>query len=287
MIIYISSYPRSGNSLMQNLIKNFFARPISAIESNGKLIKTEFAQNWRYSGHALPNSQEEIQSISLQLNRQILSRWNRYIFKTYNISKWIVEYDLDVSPYTKNCRCLLPGCQNILTEKNRQKLAKDPNYFFIKTHNPPFTEYFDNEYVIQIVRHPSLVLESYFHFLNKYSDLDQTLDEVIMGKVPYGSWSDWHQQWEQAMPNLKNKFLRLHFENILSDTSKACEQIKELISLDYDSVQKLTSFTELQKRHPHYYRSGKIKPEDRSNNHDYFNLIQKLHGVTLAQLGYE
>jgi hypothetical protein len=272
---------------MQNLIRNFFARPISGVESNSKLIRTKFAKNWRYNGQTLPNSQEELQSISLKLNRQILSRWNRYIFKTYDINKWVVEYALDLSPYSKNCRCLLPGCQNILTDRNRQKLANDCNYFFIKTHNPPFLEYFDNEYVLQIVRHPSLVFESYFHFLSKYINRHKTLDEVIMGQVPYGSWSDWHQQWERAMSVVNGKFLRLRFEDILLDTLIACQQIKELIGLDYDSTQTLTSFSELKQRDSSYYRSGDTESIDCYNRSESFKLLQKLHAATIASLGYE
>ncbi len=287
MLIYISSYPRSGNSLMQNLIGNFFARPITGIGASSKLIKNKNTKNWRYNNRALPDSHEEIQLLTSKLNKQIYSIWNRFIFRRYDISEWLVLYDLDVPPYTKNCRSLLPGCKNILTPKNRQKLAADPNYFFIKTHSLPYSKYFDNEYVIQIVRHPSLVFESYFHFVNRNSNKDTTLNEVIMGKVPYGSWSEWHQQWEQIIPALQNQFLRLRFEDILANPTQACEQIKELIGLNYNSEQKLTSFEELHQRNPNYYRSGKTEKKSTPITPDQKALLQQLHGVTIAQLGYE
>ena len=273
---------------MQNLIANFFARPITGVGSNSKLIKSKNTKNWRYANRFLPDNQEEIQLLALKLNKQILSRWNKFIFRRYDVSKWLVLYDLDVPPYTRNCLCLLPGCQNILTLENRQKLAADTNYFFIKTHGLPFQEYFDNEYVVQIVRHPSLVFESFFYYLSKYENFDKTLDEVIIGKVPYGSWSNWHQQWSKSyLLILQNKFLRLRFEDILSDTLTGCQQIRELIGLDYDSDQKLVSFAELHQRNPDYYRLGKSRQKKLFYTSDQIALLQQLHGDTMAQLGYE
>ena len=287
MIIYLSSYPRSGNSLMQNLIGNFFARPITGVELTNKLIRTKATKNWHYNDRPLTESHEEIQLLAFKLNQQLISRWNKYIFRKYDLNQWIIKYDLDVPPYTKNCACLLPGCRNILTPKNRQKLATDSNYFFIKTHGFPFPQYFQNEYVIQIIRHPSLVFESYFHYLKKYSDQNKTLNNVIAGEVFCGSWSKWHQDWEQAMSVSPDQFLRLRFEDILSDTLKACEQIKALINLNYDSAQKLVSFEDLHKRSPNYFRSGKTKTKQLIYSQDQLDVIQKLHGITLAQFGYE
>lgn len=89
------------------------------------------------------------------------------------------------------------------------------------------------------------------------------------------------------MLTLQNKFLRLCFEDILLETSKACHQIKELISLDYDSAQKLTSFAELQQRDSNYYHSGKTEKEKKSYTSDHIALVRQLHGVTITQIGYE
>lgn len=284
MLIYISSYPRSGNSLMQNLISNFFERPISGVEPKSKLIKTEFTKNWRrknwhYNDQLLPDDQSEIQSLASKLNRRI--------FRKYALDNWIVLYDLDVPPYTKNHRCLLPGCQNILTPKNRQKLAKEKSYFFIKTHNTPYEEYFGGEYVIQIIRHPKLVFESYFRFLKENGHKDKTMEEMISGKLLYGSWSKWHQNWEKVSSSLQDNFLRLHFEAVLSDTHGACNQIKTLINLNFNPDRKLTSFEELNKRYPNYYHSGKVDSKETSYTLDQLNLIQELHGFTMKQFGYE
>ncbi len=108
-----------------------------------------------------------------------------------------------------------------------------------------------------------------------------------MGKVSYGSWSEWHQEWEKIIPALQNQFLRLRFEEILANPTQACEQIKELIGLNYNSEQKLTSFEKLNQLDPKYFRSGKTENKKHSYTPDQIALLQQLHGVTIAQLGYE
>ena len=53
MIIYIASYPRSGNSLTQLTITTYFERPITALNPQSKKAeyyaagKAEFVKNWR------------------------------------------------------------------------------------------------------------------------------------------------------------------------------------------------------------------------------------------------
>ena len=73
MLIYISSYPRSGNSLMQDLIGNFFARPITG---GKKLIKNKNTKNWRYNNRSLPDNHEEIQLLSSKLTEKEKPSYN-------------------------------------------------------------------------------------------------------------------------------------------------------------------------------------------------------------------
>lgn len=265
--------------MIQDIIATFFERPITGVEPKSKLIHTDSTKNWRYNNQPLSSNQAQLQLMTLNLNKQF--------FKKHDLNKWIISYDLTVPPYTQNCHCLLPGCASVLTPRNRQKLANDQNCFFIKTHALPYEKYFDNEYIIQIVRHPSLVFDSYLSFLNMNDNQATTIDEVIRGKVPYGSWSEWHQKWEQAISSLNNRFLRLRFEDTLLDTLKSCAQIKSLISLDYNPTKELTSFEKLHERNPNYYRSGKSDSQENLYSPNEINLIHELHGVTMKQLGYE
>ncbi len=129
MIIYIASYPRSGNSLTQRTIITYFERPITAI--NPKSTKAEFfanggasfIKNWHYNVQPTPNNHRVWQKLWNKLNDRI--------FKIYDINKWIALYDLNVPPYSEKCRYLLPGCKNVLTPKNRQLLAADPQLSYL------------------------------------------------------------------------------------------------------------------------------------------------------------
>ncbi|EAW35512.1 hypothetical protein L8106_10592 [Lyngbya sp. PCC 8106] len=199
---------------------------------------------------------------------------------------WIALYDLNIPPHTKNCRYLLPGCLNILTPKNRQKLAQEPTYFFVKTHHHPYPEYFEGEYVLQIVRHPAQVFTSYHNFIKKYYQSPKSLHDIIHGNIPYGSWSEWHLAWEEISPQLKDRFLQLKFKDVVSNQLKACEEIKNLIGLDYKADKKIPSFDELQKKSPNYYRSGKKRKLLESYSDNELNQIQKLHGYAMEKLNY-
>ncbi|MEL7038724.1 MAG: sulfotransferase domain-containing protein [Cyanobacteria bacterium J06592_8] len=289
MLVYISSYPRSGSSLVQQTINTFFEKPWTSVHTTDRARPLEkitgcpdYFKNWRYD--------QTVFSKKTTVLHQTLERLNSRTFKLYNLEKWIALYDLNIPPYTKNCRYLLPGCFNVLTKKNRNILANEETCFFVKTHYLPYSQYFDNEYVIQIVRNPYNVFVSYKQFIKKFHNQDKDINEVIKGNVPFGSWSHWHNAWNQVALKLKPRFLQIKFENILqSDRSKVCEEIASMISLPYKENSHEPSWEDLQKINPNYYRSGNINGEAVCNsyNQEQVNLIETLHGATLKQLGYQ
>ena len=289
MIIYIASYPRSGNSLMQRTIITHFERPITALNPNSR--RAEYYAN---GGEGLiKNWRCNIQTSNKQGIWQILSnKLNDKIFKRYNLNEWIALYDLNVPPYSKNCRYLLPGCKNVLTSKNRQLLAADCNsHIFIKTHELPFKEYFDGEYVIQPIRHPGSVIWSYFNLIktelqHNYNYTKITLEKVIRGRVGYGSWSNYHQSWSQAISLLRGKLIRIRFEDLIADRIKACEQISKTIGLEYDPAKKMPSFEKLRQENPNHFRAGKSTGWEEHYSNKQIQLLQKIHGPTMQQLGY-
>jgi hypothetical protein len=285
MIIYISSYPRSGSSLMQQIVNNFFEKPWTEVDSTKRSLEKitgvpNYFENWRYDPQVLSPSNSLLSNYWHKLNRNFL--------QIYSLDKWIALYDLAIPPYTKDCRYLLPGCKDVLTPKNRQKLAAEKTYFLVKTHHLPYDRYFENEYVIQIVRHPGQVFLSYLNFVKTYNpNINKTLDEVIKGQVPYGSWSQWHQAWEKAFSQLENRFLKLKFEDvILTEKSEICQQIKNIINLDYNQNKQEPSFEELRRNYPKYYKEGTRDRWQEKYNQKQLNLIKVLHGDTMKELDY-
>lgn len=286
MIIYISSYPRSGSSLMQQIVNNFFEKPWTEVDNTKRSLDKitgvpNYFTNWRYDPNVLSSTDSLLSSYWNKLNRKF--------FQIYNLDQWLALYDLAIPPYTKNCYYLLPRCKDILTPKNRQKLAEKATHFFVKTHHLPYDEYFDNEYVIQIVRHPGQVFLSYLNFLKTYNPNNhKTIEEVIQGQVPYGSWSQWHQLWNQTFVKLNNRYLKLKFEDVIATEKKEiCQQIKSLIQLDYNHNQKSPSFEELRRNYPKYYKQGNREQWQETYTSKQLNLIKLLHNNAMEQLNYD
>ncbi|MEQ9236758.1 sulfotransferase domain-containing protein [Coleofasciculus sp. E2-BRE-01] len=284
MIIYISSYPRSGNSLIQQIINVFFEKPWTEVYKPQKPLEKitgvpSYFTNWRSSPHPWqPKSTWQL----------LWDKFNRKILKIYDVEKWIATYDLDIPPYTKNCRYLLPGCYDVLTPKNRQILAAEDTPYFVKTHATPYRQYFEKEYVIQIVRHPGPVCWSYLNLLKDYYNKQKTLDDIISGKTPAGSWSKWHQSWKQAIPSFNGRFMRLKYEDVkLTDRHSICKQIKFMTGIDYNPTREEISFEILQKQAPNYYRAGQNKHWQQHYTSEQINLLYKLHNVTMEELGYD
>ncbi|MGF1588766.1 MAG: sulfotransferase domain-containing protein [Pleurocapsa sp.] len=280
MITYLASYPRSGNSLTQKIIQTFFERPITTDDqgSRGKgsqKAKTyasgtvPFVTNWRW-----PHE-----------NSHPPSRWDKLQARIFNnnLNRWIARYDLNVPPYTKNCPYLLPDCSIVLTPRNRQQLAGEDCHFFIKTHRLPFNKYFEGEYVIQPIRHPGAVLWSYFNLKKANGNTAISLSEEIKGS----SWSNYHQLWQQAIPLLNGRLIRIRFEDVLLDPLQACAQISATIGLEYNPANKMTSFEELNQKDPKHFRAGQAKGWEEYYTDQQRQLLQNIHGSTMQQLGYE
>ncbi|NJK55330.1 MAG: hypothetical protein HC939_04750 [Pleurocapsa sp. SU_5_0] len=280
MIIYIASYPRSGNSLTQKIIQTFFERPITTDDqgSQGKgsqKAKTyasgtvSFITNWRW-----PNE-----------NSHPPSRWDKLQARTLNnnLNRWIAWYDLNVPPYTKNCRYLLPDCSRVLTPKNRQQLAGEDCYFFIKTHRLPFKKYFEGEYVLQPIRHPGAVMWSFFNLKKANGDATISLAEEIRGS----SWSTYHQAWNQAIHLLNGRLIRIRFEDVLLHPLQACAQISATIGLEYNPVNTMPSFEELNQKDPKHFRVGQANGWEEHYTCKQIQLLKNIHGSTMQQLGYE
>lgn len=289
MIIYIASYPRSGNSLTQRTIITYFERPITAINPKSKKAEffagggAYFVKNWRYS--VGPTST----SCNKKIRQLLWHKLNNRIFKIHDLNKWTALYDLNVPPYNKNCRYLLPGCKNVLTPKNRQLLAADRNsHIFLKTHKLPFRKYFEGEYVIQPIRHPGAVLWSYFNLMKaNHNNTTISLEKVIRGKVEFGSWSNYHQIWSQAIPLLNGRLIRIRFEDLLSDPLKVCAQISATIGLEYNQANIMPSFEELNQQDPQHFRAGQVRGWQEHYSCKQIQLLKSLHDSAMQQLGYE
>ena len=137
MLIHLASYPRSGNSLVQQIIHDYLGRPTSTIFDR-KPAKLE-----RYINNEVPTIRNWRQPSARQyFTRGLLSRFDP-------LPDWLASFDLTLpSGDVISQKYLLPGCPEILNPSNRKRLARMDSTFFVKTHWRPYESYFEGEFII-------------------------------------------------------------------------------------------------------------------------------------------
>jgi hypothetical protein len=268
MIVYLASYPRCGNSLLRDVIHNYFQRPTANIYPHEVPYprRLKYAENWRLSD----------QISGAEKRKRCWLVWN----------KWIALYDLNIAPHTKNMRYLVHGCKPILTRANRWRLAQEKTIFFLKTHERPYRRYYPGEYVIQIVRHPGPVLRSY-HNLMSAEMPSLTLDDYLHGRVHFGSWSEYHRDWQSAALRLKTRYLQIRYEDANRDPLSVCQAIQELIQLPYREDAQLRSFESLQKQDASMYGFGSNNAWEQVYSEEQLSVLKELHSEMMRHLGYD
>ena len=191
MIVYLATYPRSGNSLLQRMIRRNFRHLTSRISG----IKPPEA------GRRLMGPQD--MEIELVPAAELVADWPEAVLWHENLA----AYRFPGEPWR---RMLLPGPSELLTEELREALAGEKNVFFLKTHNLPFDRYFEGEFVVQLVRHPGAALWSYFRHQHDsavpkrkgrlFASPPPTLENLIEGKVRFGSWSKYQDVVAGGLP---------------------------------------------------------------------------------------
>jgi hypothetical protein len=225
MIAYLASYPRSGNSLLQGVLRDNFDRlsgAVQAVAVDGPSYVEEVAKRvpeWEFSLASTPHRDWPDNVIWNERTAVYKPRFRR--------------------PGDRNLRrFVLAGPMPI---ELRETLAAESDLFLIKTHHLPYDRYFDGESVVQIVRHPGAALWSYFRYtvdlaLKRGTGVlkkmpPPTLESVISGEVLFGSWSDYHLLWQATGEKLGTRFMQLRYEDTLSEVSDILQALSEFLKV--------------------------------------------------------
>jgi hypothetical protein len=273
MIIYIASYPRSGNSLIQQVVHDYFGRPTStAFDRKQEKID-------RYINGEIPTIRDWH---APRTNRSLL---DRLYYRFDPLPYWLASFSLQLpSGQVIPQRYLMPGCSKVLTMKVRRRLGEMDSTFFVKMHRPPFEGYCDGEFVILPVRHPGAVLNSLKHFMRDHRGKDLALRDVILGKTPHGNWSEWHQKWLDVQSQHPGKTLLLQFEQTIADPGMAAERISTFLNIPYFKDAKLKDFETLHQKAPKHFRSGKTDAWKDAYTPEDLALLMDLHEGTRSRM---
>jgi hypothetical protein len=271
MIVYIASYPRSGNFWLQTLLGNQFKRPTTNIhvavensdEARSKSIKT--IMKW-YDIELFDVSVEDLKSYPDEL------------------SKWMLGYQ--IPGVSGDCYFLASGCKDVVKDKKiRKALAEDSQYYFFKTHFEPYPEYLPGEYVVQLVRNPGAVVWSYYNFKQDMPHIEKSDLSTVIQKDVYGNWSEYHEKWLKAANGLGARYYFAQYENLAAGELDFCDNLSGFLQLPVLS-RELRSFDHYHRMRPTLTRKGKVSGWEGSYSKEQLRLLWRTHGAMMTKFGY-
>ena len=139
----------------------------------------------------------------------------------------------------------------------------------------------DSGPAIYLVRDGRAAVVSYFYFCQVY-DTARTMEEVIVGWPPFGSWSEHLQAWN---PRHRPDTLLLRFEDITECPEQAIETVS--VFLNCRPMGKLRhTFSAMNELEPRFFRSGSNRLNISELTDKQLELFETLHGTTLRDYGY-
>ncbi len=259
MIVYLATYPRSGHALTRGLIYRNFGFLVASGYPEPR-IKAKLKLRLREAPEPLPGFPPGL-------------AWG----------DWTLVYR---SPRTRQMQRLLNNdAHRWLTPDLRAELAAEANLFFVKTHEPPQSDYLPGETAIQMVRHPAAACASYLHMLiNFQPDAVASLAEIVRGTgVPGGGWSDYQEAWRAAaLPKLL-----LRYEDLLADQAPAVREMARFLGLDPPSDVVDWPLEEARAANPKRNPGAGLDGWRKDFSEENLELLRHLHGAVAADFGYD
>jgi hypothetical protein len=252
VLVYLASYPRSGNTWVRHLIGHHFG-----YNSASLYAEPHGAPNleWRADG-----------TFELFSYFEVLRR-----------------------PGVQQ-RMLMNACGPVLSPALREQLGQSEDCFFLKTHELPFGHYFPGEHVLYMTRTPGAVFWSYIRYLhkNEAAYAATTLDQVIAGEVPFGSWSGHVLAWLAAREVLGERLILCSYEELTRNESRIGELLGPVTGLpDVTPPHPLQRLDHWHQVAPTLYRKEAESVWRPRFTPDQLRRVRELHGEAMRRVGYD
>ena len=221
MIVWLASYPRSGNTLVRTMLHQAFG-----------------LKSYSLHGRGDPDA-----------------------FGSPALAAEIGHIDTDMTPEQ-------------LVDWARQ----DAGLHVIKTHEPPLND----DPAIYILRDGRSSVVSYWHFIRDIVGSPVTLEQVILGEVFAGKWSDHYRAWQ---PKIRPTTLLLRYEDITASRDAALTALSSFLRMPIQARTNI-DFGELHGRNPKFFRSA----NDERNRRElvpFDDLFASENGDVMSYAGYD
>lgn len=146
------------------------------------------------------------------------------------------------------------GKEYLKNDKYLELARNSKHIYFVKTHDLPDNKIdLEKDKFLYIIRDGRSSIASYHHFLKDFSKQKKTVQEIILGKVAYGSWSQHVSEWIKNFND--NNSIVLKYEDIISNPMKIATSIGNFVGLNVHKVD-IPTFKQLHEQRPQFFRSG-------------------------------
>jgi hypothetical protein len=240
-LVYLASYPRSGNTLLRMILWQCFG--LKTVSAYDESVRLERCPAW----------------LSLV---GTVEHWNKALLTKINAEQGVLPF---------------------------------------KTHDHPENTPDPDAPAIYIIRDGREVCVSYWRYQRDVlGDRAITLTDVIRGQCQFGSWSDHVKAWNPNPPrwsradtgsvvayqNRENGVTGVfHYETMKARPEVAARMIWHKLGRK-PTGQALTSWDQLHKADPAFFRSGSNDTWRELMTNDDLTLFWDLHGETMREYGY-
>jgi Sulfotransferase domain len=134
---------------------------------------------------------------------------------------------------------------------------------------------------IYLVRDGRASIVSFLHYQRAHG-YDTTLQDIILGRVFVGSWSQHYASWR---PKIRPNTLLLKYETLTGDPDTAIEMLAGFLNRR-PKRKVLHSFADLHKADPGFFRQGSNEKNIAELSADDLSLFNTHHGSVMRSLDY-